>query len=242
MPFANLPILLVPGLGCTSEVWAAQLPALWGRGPVTIANHLTGDTMAEIATAILAAAPPRFALAGISMGGYIAFEIWRQAPHRVLGLALVDTSARPDAPEATERRRTAIALAESGRFELALAQSFPSAVHPDHLEDAALKALHIRMNRAVGVPAWRRQQEAIIARPDSRPDLAGITVPTLVLVGDADALTPPELAREMAAAIPGAELAVIPQAGHLALAEQPAACNAALLAWLDRAWAAIDHI
>ena len=234
MSLPRLPILLLPGLGCTAEIWSAQLPQLWGRGPVTIADHTGGDSIAAIAAAILATAPPRFALAGISMGGYLAFEIWRQARARVLGLALVDTSARPDTPEATERRRAAIALAEAGRFELALSQSFPTAVHPDHVQDAALKALHLRMNRATGVPAWRRQQQAIIGRVDSRPDLPGIDVPSLVLVGDADALTPPELSHEMAAALPDGQLVTIPQAGHLALAEQPETTTAALLAWLHR--------
>jgi pimeloyl-ACP methyl ester carboxylesterase len=229
----TLPILLIPGLNCTSEVWAAQTPALWSRGPVTIANHTIGANVREIAANILAVAPPNFALGGISMGGYIAFEVWRQAPQRVRGLALVDTSARPDTPDSTERRRAAMALAGQGKFAQVIATTFPLAVHPDNADNTVLKALHTRMGLAIGVETYLRQQEAIIGRPDSRPDFSAINVPTLVVVGDKDAITPPEVASEMADGIGGARLITIPNAGHMALAEQPEAVNAALLGWLD---------
>ena len=230
----SLPILLIPGLSCTAEIWARQIPQLWSRGPVTVANHTGGTTMAEIATGILATAPPVFALGGISMGGYIAFEIWRQAPERVKGLALVDTSARADTPDATKRRRSAMAVTRAGRFEQIVALAFPITVHPDHVGDPTLLSLHTRMALAVGADTYVHHQDAIITRPDSRPDLQNITVPTLVIVGDADQLTPPEFAREMASGLPNATLSVVPDAGHMALAEQPDATNAALLAWLDR--------
>lgn len=227
-----IPILLIPGLNCTAEIYRNQLPALWQFGPVTIANHTQGITMAEIARAILADAPPRFALAGFSMGGYIAFELLRQAPNRILALALLDTSARPDSPEATEKRRAAIALSEQGKFTLAVQQSFPNAVHPDHVGNADLKSLHVRMSKAVGPETYIRHQQSIIARPDSRPDLPGIKVPTLVIVGEADSITPPEAANEMAAGIPGAKLVTVPKAGHMALAEQPEIVTGALMEWL----------
>ena len=228
-----IPILLVPGLNCTAEVYHNQSPALWQHGPVTVANHTTGATMAETATAILADAPPSFALVGFSMGGYIAFEILRQARGRVARLALLDTSARPDTPEATQKRRDAMALAEQGRFSLAVAATFPNVVHPDNQSDADLKALHTRMSLAAGPETYIRQQNAIIARPDSRPDLARISVPTLVLVGEADSITTPEVAREMATTIPGATLAEIPKAGHMALVEQPDLVTRAMLEWLS---------
>ncbi len=230
----TIPTLLLPGLGCTAEIWSGQAPGLWSRGPVGIANHLVGDSIAAMAGHIIASAPPRFAVAGISMGGYIALEIWRQAPERVLGLALVDTRADPDSPEATAKRRDAVALAQSGKFRQVLLNAFPLAVHPDHVANQPLRDLHLRMSLANGVEAYARHQGAIIGRPDSRPDLAGITVPTTVIVGQGDRLTPPELSEEMAAAIPGAALEVIAAAGHLALAEQPEATTAALLRWLDR--------
>ena len=227
----TMPILLVPGLNCTAEIYAHQVPALWHLGPVTIANHTQGSSMREIAASILEDAPPQFALAGFSMGGYLAFEILRQARGRVLRLALLDTSARADTPEATEKRRAAIALTEQGKFNLAVAQSFPNAVHPDHVGDAGLKALHVRMATTNGGETYIRQQTAIIGRPDSRPELGDIDVPTLVVVGDKDAITVPEAAREMAAGIAGARLVVVPRAGHMALIEQHAIVTAELTAW-----------
>lgn len=230
-----IPILLIPGLNCTAEVYRHQLPALWHFGPVTVANHTTGSTISEIAASILAEAPPHFALAGFSMGGYIAFELLRQAPGRVRALALLDTSARPDSPEATEKRRAAMGLAGQGKFTLAVQQSFPNAVHPDHLGNADLKALHVRMAKANGPETYIRQQEAIIGRTDSRPDLPGIRMPTLVVVGEADAITTPEVAEEMAANIPAARLLTIPKAGHMALAEQPELVTSAMVEWLEAA-------
>ena len=107
----TLPIVCVPGLACSPRLYAEQIPQLWTVGPVTIAQHQHHESMAAIARSILGAAPERFALIGLSMGGYVSFEILRQAPERVAKLALLDTSARPDAPEQTENRRAQISLA-----------------------------------------------------------------------------------------------------------------------------------
>src|SRR3978361_1524740 len=109
----SMPILLIPGRGASPRIFAPVVPALWQFGPVTVANHIRDDSMGAIARRILAEAPPRFALAGHSMGGYIAFEILRQAPERVARLALLNTQARPDTSEATERRRGLMARAKS---------------------------------------------------------------------------------------------------------------------------------
>ena len=228
----TMPMLLVPGLNCTAEIYAHQVPALWRFGPVTIANHTSGSSMAEIAAAILRDAPPKFALAGFSMGGYLAFEILRLTRDRVLKLALLDTSARPDTPDGKEKRRSAIALTEQGKFNLAVSQSFPNAVHPDHVGDVELKALHVRMATASGGETYIRQQTVIMNRPDSRPELEAIKVPTLVVVGDSDAITVPDAAKEMAAGISGARLVIIPTAGHLALVEQHAIVTAAMVEWI----------
>ena len=123
----SLPIVLIPGLTCTARLYAEQIPALWPFGPVTVADHRRDDSMAAIARRILAAAPPRFALAGLSMGGYIAFEIMRQAPERVVKLALLDTGARGDTPEQTERRQILMAKTKSrplcARFPISLIRS-----------------------------------------------------------------------------------------------------------------------
>ena len=235
MSFASsesLPIVLLAGLNCSARLYAPQLTPLWQFGPVTVADHRRDDSMAAIARRILAASPPRFALAGLSMGGYIAFEIMRQAPGRVARLALLDTGARAEVPERTAVRKPLMDLARSGRFAEITDSQYPTLVHKSRHGDAALKAEVRAMNEETGPEAYLRQQQAIITRPDSRPGLGAIACPTLVLVGDADEATPPELAREMAAGIPGAKLVVVPECGHLSTLERPEAVNAALVAWL----------
>ncbi len=226
------PILLVPGLLATPQLYAPQLPMLWRFGPVMVADTTRGTSIAELAHRILAAAPPRFALIGLSMGGYIAFEIVRQAPERVFRLGLFDTSARPDTPEASAMRRQQIEQVEHGDFAAVIEAFYPRVVHPTRLGDAALRQLFDQMAVDVGPESFIRQQSAIMGRPDSRPGLAAIRCPTLVVVGDADALTPPELADEIAAAIPGAWRATIPDCGHISTLEQPQAVNTVLESWL----------
>ena len=227
------PMLLVPGLLCSDEIFAPQLPALWPRGPVTIANTLAGETLAEIAAKILAHAPPTFALAGVSMGGYLAFEILRQAPERVSRLALICTSARPDTPEQAAARRKMVSQARAVGFERFCALGADALTHPSRKGDPALNALSMRMGLVVGLEAFARQTEAVIGRPDSRPLLASIAVPTSIMVGDADPLTPMALSEEMAALIPGARLSIARDCGHVITHERPEMVNAALADWLD---------
>jgi pimeloyl-ACP methyl ester carboxylesterase len=229
----SLAVVLVPGLNCSPRLYTPQLPALWRFGPVTVADHTRDDTMAAIARRILAAAPPRFALAGLSMGGYIALEIIRQAAERVLKLALLDTGPRADLPEASEKRRVNIAAAEAGRFDEIISAQFPLYVHPDRANDAALKSEYLAMCHDVGPQAYVRQQKAIMARVDSRPLLPTIRCPTLVLVGAQDEATPPALSEEMAAAIPAARLVTLPDCGHLSTLERPGAVTTELVAWLS---------
>jgi pimeloyl-ACP methyl ester carboxylesterase len=228
----SVPIVLIPGLSCSARLYAAQIPALWRFGPVAVAAHTRDDTVAAIARRILDDAPPRFALAALSMGGYMALEIMRQAPNRVDRLALLDTNARDDSPEAQEKRRANIALAESGRFDETIELVWPLLVYPDRRKDAVLKQIHVAMCHDVGAEAYVRQQRAILARPDSRPLLPTIKCPTLVLVGEQDELTPPVLSEEIAAGIPGAKLVKVPHCGHLSTLEQPEAVNAALVEWM----------
>jgi pimeloyl-ACP methyl ester carboxylesterase len=231
MPDA-LPVVLVPGLTCSARLYAEQIPALWRFGPVMVADHTRDDSMASIARRILAGAPPRFALAGLSMGGYIAFEIMRQAPQRVARLALLDTGARAETPEQTERRKVVIALAKSGRYAEVPDIAFPIYVHRNRLNDADLKRTVRMMAEETGVDAFLRQQQAIMSRPDSRPGFSSIKCLTLVLVGDGDEATPPELAREIAGAITGARLVMIADCGHLSTLEQPEKVTAALVDWM----------
>jgi len=227
------PIVLIPGLLLTARFYTEQLPALWRFGPVTIADHTRADDMATIAEQILATAPPRFALAGLSMGGYLAFEIMRQAPERVTRLALLDTSARPDMPEQSQGRRELMHLARSGRLDEVAEHLLALFVHPDRLDDEPLCATVREMVRATGAEAFVRQETAIIGRPDSRPDLAAIRCPTLVLVGDGDVLTPPDGAAEIAAGIAGARLVTVEHCGHLPPLERPEQVTEALVEWLQ---------
>ncbi len=229
----STPIILVPGLLCSPLLYANQIPALWQFGPVTVADHRRDDTMDAIARRILAAAPPRFALAGLSMGGYIAYAVLRAAPERVTRLALLDTGARADLPEQSERRKTQIELARSGRLAEISETLWPLFVHKDRHGDAALKKTVLRMAEETGVEAFIRQQTAIMSRPDSRPDLPKIKCPTLVLVGEGDQLTPPKLSEEIAGAIPNSRMVVIPGSGHLSTLERPDAVNSALVEWMS---------
>ncbi len=228
----TMPILLVPGLGGSPRLFAPVVPALWRFGPVTVANHIRDDSMGAIARRILAEAPPRFALAGHSMGGYIAFEIMRQAPQRVAKLALINTQARPDTPEATARRRNQIARAKSGDYRAVLDELFLGFVHPSRREDATLRQLVHDMGDDVGAEAFVRQQTAVLSRPDSRPTLAWIKCPTLVLTGDEDNTIPNSLSVEMADGIHGAKLVILSNCGHLPQPEQPQATADALVEWL----------
>ena len=228
----SMPILLIPGLVGSPRIYAPLLPALWRFGPVTVANHIRDDHMALIARRILAEAPPRFALAGHSMGGYIAFEIMRQASDRVAKLALINTQARPDTPEATARRRGMMARATAGQYRAVLDELFPGFVHPSRREDAGLRQLVYDMGDDIGPEAFVGQQTAMISRPDSRPMLAGIKCPTLVLSGDADNTIPNSLSVEMADNIHNAKLVILADCGHLPQPEQPEATADALVEWL----------
>ena len=229
---AALPILLIPGLNCSARLYGPQIPALWRLGPVLIADHTRADTMHGIGASMLAAAPPQFRLVGLSMGGYLAFEILRQAPERVAKLALLDTSARSDRPEQTERRRDFIRLAEAGRFMEMNEVLWPILVHETRQGNRALRVIVDAMAQETGPEAFIRQQQALIGRPDSRPNLRSIRCPTLVVVGDSDQLTPPELSHEMAEAIPGARLETVATCGHLSTLERPEVLSKLLVDFL----------
>ena len=226
------PLLLVPGLASSARIYAPVIPALWRFGPVMIANHIRDDSMAAIAARVLSEAPPRFALAGHSMGGYIALEIMRQAPERVLRLALINTQARPDTPEATQRRRVLMERAKRGELRAAREEMFPELVHPSRRDDSDIRRLVHEQGDDVGVDGYLRQQAAIIARVDSRPTLSAIKCPTLVMTGDADNTIPNAFSKEMAESIAGARLVILERCGHLPQPEQPEATARALAEWL----------
>ena len=231
------PLLLLSGLLSDGALWRAQVDDLADIAAPTIPDLSLDDTIAGMADRALANAPPRFALAGLSMGGYVALEILRRASGRVTRLALLDTSARMDTPEQAERRREAIALAEGGGFDEVADRMLPNLVHPDRLSDEGLASAIRAMARRLGKDGFLRKQRAIMGRIDSRPDLPRIACPTLVLCGREDASTPLALSGEMAALVPGARLAVVERCGHMSAMERPAEVSAALRRWLmkDRA-------
>lgn len=226
-----IPIVMVPGLLCSAEVFSPQIPALWPLGPVTVASTLAGDSIAEIAARILADAPPRFALTGISLGGYIAQEIVRQAPERVRKLALISTSARPDTAEQKAQRAALLEMARAGDFEALLGQAMPMILAPGNRDNPLYRDTLVRMGLTVGLEGFARQTVAAIGRADSRPDLAAIGVPTLVLHGDADPLVPFECGQEIAAGIAGSTFVALPGCGHASTFEAAGAVNRALVEW-----------
>jgi len=226
------PLVLLPGLLCDDALWAPQVAALSDIAAPTVADLTLDDTIEAMAARVLDHAPPRFALAGLSMGGYVALAMARMAPERVVRLALLDTNARADAPEQSERRRILIALAQSGRFGEVPGLLVPALLSDPHQQDPALTGLVEDMAHRVGPLAFIRQQKAIMGRPDARPTLAAINCPTLVLCGAEDALTPPAVHEDMRDGLADARLEVVPDSGHLSTIEQPAAVSAALRTWL----------
>ncbi len=223
-------LLLVPGLLCDEQLWRHQVAALSTDVECVVADVDSHDSIEALAHAALSAVDGPFALAGLSMGGYVALEIVRQAPERVSRLALVDTQPRPDSDEQAQRRRGFIDQVREGDFAEVVAALVPLTVHPDHV--AALAGEFTAMAHRVGPAAFLRQQAAIIARPDSVPSLPGITCPTLVVCGREDRITPLEGSELMAAEIPGARLEVLEHCGHLSAWEEPGAVTSLLREWL----------
>ena len=226
-------LVLVPGLLCDAILWRAQVVALADFAEMWIADHTRSETMAGVARDVLADAPfESFALAGLSMGGYISLEIMRQAPQRVSRLALLDTAARGETPEQTERRNGFLELAERGKFAGITETLMPQLIHSSRLDDIALTEAIKAMAKNVGKEAFVRQQRAIMSRAESRPLLAAIKCPTLVLCGRQDQLTPLDRHEEMAAGIKGATLEVLEDCGHMSTMERPEQVNRALRQWL----------
>ena len=228
------PVVMVPGLVSDDDIFAPQAEALSDVAAVTVADITGGTTIPAMADAVLAAAPDRFALAGHSLGGYVALEVVRRAPERVDALALLDTSARPESPQQTARRRELLGLLADQGYDALLDSLWPYEVAPSRVGDPVLRRRMDEMMLRTGPEVFVRQTEAIIGRPDSRPHLAAIDGPTLVLCGRDDAITPLDGHEEMAAGIAGAELVVLDDCGHLSTWEQSAGVSAALQGWLAR--------
>ncbi|HSW08154.1 alpha/beta fold hydrolase [Aquabacterium sp.] len=234
-------VILLPGLASDVTLWRDQLPMLQARGPVHVTEaHAHFGTLPEMAIGLLAAHDGPLVLIGTSMGGILALEVFRQAPQRVRAMALLGSSARPDTPELIALRTNAIGLFETGRMDEVLRANVPFAFHASKAQDPELVADYLAMVRRAGPEQLIRQNRAIMARADSRPLLAGLSCPLLVVCGEADLLTPPEYSREIAAAVPQADLVLLPDCGHLLTLEQPQRINALLGDWLDRVDAQVN--
>lgn len=225
-------VLFLPGLLNDASLFEEQITALSTLASVSVVDLTRSDSIAGFADEALKAAPDgRFVLIGLSMGGYVAFEIMRRAPERICGLVLLDTSARPDTPEASATREELMQLAETD-FDAVTERLLPRLSHPERMNLPTVRGVIQSMASSLGTEVFIRQQRAIMGRPDSRPTLAGIDCPTLVICGREDLITPPEMAEEIAAGIKHAKLQIIEQCGHLSTLDQPEEVSSILSNWI----------
>jgi len=227
-----MPLVLLPGLLCDAELWRHQIDHLQDIADPIVADLTKASSMEAMARSVLDAMPETFALAGLSMGGYVAQAVLRLAPERVSRLALLDTNFRADTDVQRARRGDMMALAEKGVFKGVTPRLLPSLIHENRLQDESLVAAVMAMAERVGKEAFLRQERAILGRSDGGTTLKAVTCPTLVLCGKDDALTPCALHEEMAELIPDARLVVILDCGHLSTMERPEAVSAAMEEWL----------
>lgn len=224
-------LLLLPGLLCDARLWRDQVEGLADLADITVPDLTLDDSVGAMAARVLSQAPARFALGALSMGGYVAFEILRQAPQRVERLALLSTSARADPPKRAAVRRASLAMAERGRFAGVTRKLLPQLVHASRVDTPVGEEV-MAMAERVGRDAFLRQQRAILERPDSQPLLPTLSMPTVVGVGDDDRMTAPEESRILQTGIAGARLHVFTDCGHLPPMEKPRETNDLLRAWL----------
>lgn len=242
---AATPLLLLPGLMTDARVWDPLIHAAAAQRLIVIGQTHTADNMAELAAQATASMPDGpFAVAGFSLGGYVALELCRQLGERVAGLALIDTSARADTAEARQNRERMVAALQSGEttFAQTLAGFAPKLLHGHHAEDPRLVRLLEGMGRSTGQAGFIRQQTAAMHRQDARDVLKSLRCPALVLCGVDDQVTPPERSQEMADLLAGdVELVTVPSAGHMTTLEQPQAVVQPFLRWLVKVDAARDE-
>jgi pimeloyl-ACP methyl ester carboxylesterase len=225
---------MVPGLGSDEDLYAEQRAALGADVDVRITSVRDGASIGDMAQAALAVAPERFALLGLSMGGYVALEVVRRAPERVTALALLDTSARPESAGQSARRAELAAVVAERGFPAMLDELWPHEVAASRVGDAALRQRFDAMMTRAGPEVFLRQQQAVTRRADSRPLLAQVVVPALVPCGREDRITPRDGSEELAAGLADARLVVLDDCGHLSSWERPDAVTAAVREWLAR--------
>lgn len=225
------PTVFLPGLLCDATLWRPVIDGLNDMVAPMVADLTLDNSVKAMAARTLAAAPERFNLVGLSMGGYVAFEIIRQAPERVERIALMATSALADSPEATANRRAGMKMIGEGKFIGVAGSLLPKLIHPDRVNGPVGTTVQ-EMAERVGQAAYLRQQEAIMNRPDSRATLHTITCPTVMIVGEDDVTTPVEQAQIIHQGIKGSRLYELNECGHLPPLEQPEAVIAILKDWM----------
>jgi pimeloyl-ACP methyl ester carboxylesterase len=226
------PLLFLPGLLEDADAFEHQVAGLGGPSACVTADLTRSDTIAALADDALEQAPAdHFAVAAHSMGGYVALEMLRRAPARIERVAFLNTHARPDSPESSENRRRLMALAERD-FPSVVQQLMPRIVASAHLKDAAITGTIAEMALGTGKDAFLRQERAIIGRIDSRPHLAAIRCPALVVAGREDGIMPLEWLQELAGGIRGARLEVVEASGHCSTLEQPERITGLLRDWM----------
>ncbi|MCP4327612.1 MAG: alpha/beta fold hydrolase [Alphaproteobacteria bacterium] len=227
-------LVLLPGLLCDARLFAAQIEALSGKARCAVPDLSPYHSITAMADAVLAAAPPRFAVAGFSMGGYVALEIMKQGPGRVSRLALLSTTTHALPAPVAKHLGDAIAGIRAGEFEAYIEHAYPLYVAPARIDDTALRATFVAMARDQGADAAIGEITALMSAPDHSDLPPMIACPAAVICGALDQRTPVALHRAFAAAIPGATLTIVAGAGHFTPLEKPDRVSAALASWLDR--------
>jgi pimeloyl-ACP methyl ester carboxylesterase len=231
-----LPLLLLPGTLCDATLFAHQLAHLSDIViPRVVLVHLQ-DNLGDVARDVLSQVDGEFAVAGLSYGGIVAFELWRQAPERIVRMALLNTNPHAASPQTREKQQRFVGMAHLGAFrEITTDFLKDTMLHPDHQQDLALRRAVLHMAENIGVQGFVNTVRAQLARPNALPDLPSITCPTLVLTGREDIVVPLPVHEEMARLLPNSHLVILEQCGHLSTLEQPVLVTQALRDWLTSA-------
>ena len=227
------PLVLVPGVVSDARVFAPQIEAFSAVRPVCVAHVAGADDVGGMAEAVLAGAPPRFSIAGHGLGGSVAFEVWKRAPERVARLAAIAADCLPDTPSVSAAREALIVAARAGRLREAVRQARPTEALAPGATRTALAHMSEDMGVAFGADAFVRQLRALQRRPDHQRTLRAMRCPVLILGGRHDTLNPPRRQDFMATLCHGAQYAILEEAGHLPMLEDPEGTIAAMTAWLD---------
>ena len=232
-PGARPPVVLICGQLCTELLWRDQIPALAELTAVHVSVQRDYDSLGAMADAVLASMPERFSIVAHAMGGFTAFEILRRCPSRVASVALLSTLAPSDTPVQTARREGYLRLVEQGKFGEIVEERIPMLLHPARCGDAALVSVVRKMAAKTGEAAFLNQQRAIMSRPDSRPGLAAISCPALILFARQDGIVTLAHQEEMHRRIRGSQLEIVEDCGHLMPLEQPQIVNELLVDWIS---------